>query len=62
VPALSTRRVDISSISREKKIVLLRRFLPFHDGTLSHDHLSDIFAVLDVTELLCRRPRRSSYW
>jgi hypothetical protein len=27
----------------QKKIVLPRRFLPFRDGTPSHDHLGDIF-------------------
>jgi predicted transposase YbfD/YdcC len=32
----------------EKKISLLRRFLPFRDGTPAHDHLGDIFAVLDA--------------
>ena len=32
----------------EKKIELLRRFRPFRDGTPSHDHLGDIFAVLDA--------------
>jgi predicted transposase YbfD/YdcC len=30
-----------------KKLALLRRFLPFADGTPSHDHLGDIFASLD---------------
>jgi predicted transposase YbfD/YdcC len=33
----------------EKKIELLRRFLPFNDGTPSHDQLGDIFATLDAT-------------
>jgi predicted transposase YbfD/YdcC len=33
----------------EKKIELLRRFLPFKDGTPSHDQLGDIFATLDAT-------------
>ena len=32
----------------EKKLVLLRRFRPFADGTPSHDHLGDIFATLDA--------------
>ncbi len=32
----------------EKKLSLLRRFLPFCDGTPAHDHLGDIFAVLDA--------------
>ena len=32
----------------EKKLSLLRRFLPFRDGTPAHDHLGDIFAVLDA--------------
>jgi len=30
-----------------KKLALLRRFLPFANGTPSHDHLGDIFASLD---------------
>jgi predicted transposase YbfD/YdcC len=34
----------------EKKIGLLRRFLPFRDGTPSHDHLGDIFATLDAEQ------------
>src|ERR1700752_4107634 len=33
----------------EKKIELLRRFLPFKDGTPSHDQLGDILATLDAT-------------
>jgi len=33
--------VDIARFGR-KKIALLRRFLPFQDGTPSHDHLDDI--------------------
>ena len=33
----------------EKKLALLRRFRPFADGTPSHDHLGDIFAMLDAT-------------
>jgi len=32
----------------EKKLSLLRRFLPFRNGTPAHDHLGDIFAVLDA--------------
>jgi len=31
----------------QKKVDLLRRFLPFANGTPSHDHLGDIFAALD---------------
>ncbi len=31
----------------QKKLPLLRRFLPFANGTPSHDHLGDIFASLD---------------
>jgi len=31
-----------------KKLEFLRRFLPFRDGTPAHDHLGDIFAVLDA--------------
>src|SRR6202161_1876314 len=34
----------------EKKLDLLRRFLPFRDGTPSHDHLGDIFATLDAEQ------------
>lgn len=33
----------------EKKLALLRRFLPFADGTPPHDRLGDIFATLDAT-------------
>ena len=32
----------------EKKLKLLRRFLPFADGTPPHDTLGDIFATLDA--------------
>jgi len=32
----------------EKKLTLLRRFLPFADGTPPHDRLGDIFATLDA--------------
>src|SRR3984885_15587278 len=39
--------VDIARFG-EKKIDLLRRFRPFVHGTLAHDHLGDIFAVLDA--------------
>jgi predicted transposase YbfD/YdcC len=41
--------VDIARFGK-KKIELLRRFLPFKDGTPSHDQLGDIFAVLDAAE------------
>src|SRR6202049_3082579 len=41
--------VDIARFG-QKKIKLLRRFLPFRDGTPSHDHLGDIFATLDAAE------------
>ena len=41
--------VDIARFG-EKKINLLRRFRPFHDGTPSHDHLGDIFATLNAEE------------
>jgi predicted transposase YbfD/YdcC len=41
--------VDIARFG-EKKIALLRRFLPFRDGTPSHDHLGDIFATLDAEQ------------
>jgi predicted transposase YbfD/YdcC len=39
--------VDIARFGR-MKLDLLRRFLPFLDGTPSHDHLGDIFAALDA--------------
>jgi hypothetical protein len=32
----------------EKKLELLRRFLPFADGTAPHDTLGDIFTTLDA--------------
>ena len=32
----------------EKKLVLLRHFRPFRNGTPSHDHLGDLFAALDA--------------
>jgi predicted transposase YbfD/YdcC len=32
----------------EKKLDLLRRFLPYRDGTPAHDHLGDIFSTLDA--------------
>ena len=32
----------------EKKLALLRRFLPFTDGAPPHDRLGDIFATLDA--------------
>jgi predicted transposase YbfD/YdcC len=41
--------VDISRFGH-KKIELLRRFLPFRDGTPSHDQLGDILATLDAAE------------
>ena len=39
--------VDIARFG-EKKLGLLRRFRPLHDGTPSHDQLGDIFATLDA--------------
>jgi len=33
----------------EKKLGLLRRFLPFADGTPPHDRLGEIFAALDAS-------------
>src|SRR5208337_1982764 len=41
--------VDIARFGA-KKLALLRRFRPFHDGTPSHDHLGDIFAALDAEQ------------
>jgi predicted transposase YbfD/YdcC len=32
------------------KLALLRRFLPFRDGTPAHDHLGDILATLDAEQ------------
>jgi predicted transposase YbfD/YdcC len=32
----------------EKKLLFLRRFRPFANGTPAHDHLGDIFATLDA--------------
>src|SRR5271166_5349255 len=40
---------DIALFGR-KKLELLRRFRPFKDGTLAHDHLGDILAVLDAEQ------------
>jgi len=37
----------------EKKLGLLRRLLPFRDGTPAHDHLGDIFAALDAETFQC---------
>jgi hypothetical protein len=34
----------------EKKLVLLRRFRPFKDGTPPHDRIGDIFATLDAEQ------------
>jgi hypothetical protein len=45
--AISTKpSAPASTASRQ----LFRRFLPFKDGTPSHDQLGDIFAVLDAAE------------
>jgi predicted transposase YbfD/YdcC len=41
--------VDIARFG-QKKIELLRRFLPFKDGTPSHDQLGTILATLNATE------------
>jgi predicted transposase YbfD/YdcC len=41
--------VDIARFG-ERKLDLLRRFLPFRDGTPSHDQLGDIFATLDAEQ------------
>jgi predicted transposase YbfD/YdcC len=41
--------VDIARFGG-KKLDLLRRFLPFRDGTPSHDHLGDILATLDAEQ------------
>jgi predicted transposase YbfD/YdcC len=34
----------------DKKLRLLRRFRPFHDGTPPHDRIGDIFATLDADQ------------
>jgi len=34
----------------DKKLSLLRRFRPFHDGTPPHDRIGDIFAALDAEQ------------
>ena len=49
----SGRRESFVDIARfgEKKIEFLRRFRPFQHGTTAHDHLGDIFAVLDDERL-----------
>ena len=41
--------VDIARFG-DRKLDMLRRFRPFHDGTPSHDHLGDIFAILDAEQ------------
>jgi predicted transposase YbfD/YdcC len=38
---------DIARFGRSK-LALLRRFLPYENGTPAHDHLGDIFATLDA--------------
>ena len=43
----------------EKKIELLRRFLPFKDGTPSHDQLCDIFAMIDALRIPMKPAARS---
>ena len=40
---------DIARFGRLKR-ALLRRFLPFEDGTPAHDHLGDILATLDAEQ------------
>jgi DDE_Tnp_1-associated len=39
-----------------KKLALLRRFRPFKDGTLAHDHLGDILATLDAEQFRAASP------
>jgi predicted transposase YbfD/YdcC len=39
--------VDIATFG-DKKLGFLRRFLPYSEGTPSHDHLGDILATLDA--------------
>ncbi len=39
--------VDIATFGK-RKLGFLRRFLPYSEGTPSHDHLGDILAVLDA--------------
>ena len=49
--AVLAKAESFTDIARfgEKKLALLRRFLPFADGTPPHDRLGDIFATLDAT-------------
>ena len=41
--------VDVARFG-QKKVELLRRFLPFEGGTPSHDQLCDIFATIDAAQ------------
>jgi predicted transposase YbfD/YdcC len=41
--------VEIAEFGK-KKLELLRRFLPFENGTPSHDQLGDLFAALDAEQ------------
>ena len=49
-PAVLAGAETFTDIARfgAKKLDLLRRFLPFRNGTPAHDHLGDIFATLDA--------------
>src|ERR1700688_5287237 len=47
--------VDIARFG-QKKIELLRRFLPFRDGTPSHDHLGTGHAAALPSPAMMRRP------
>jgi hypothetical protein len=51
--------VDIARFG-QKKIGLLRRLLPFRDGTPSHDRLGDFFATLDAIPASLRRLGRQA--
>jgi DDE_Tnp_1-associated len=47
--------VDIARFG-QKKIAFLRRFLPFRDGTPSHDHLGTGHAAALPSPAMMRRP------
>jgi predicted transposase YbfD/YdcC len=53
-----TFRTDIAEFG-EKKPKHLRRFRGFRDGTRSHDHLGDIFAILDAADVGWLQQRHS---
>ena len=44
------RRLDVYPIYGQKKLEFLRRFLPFENGTPSHDQLGILFSRLDMEQ------------